>query len=496
MVELPPEILHMICVALNGRSVTDFREVCRTWAIIGAEYLIPTVYFQLHPTSFLRLEAISKHPVLRHHVRALIYEANTLPQYETYGEWLEGYHSYSDGSIDSDEVSSDDEPSGDDELPESPRKIEPSTVEERIDSNEVLELEEPERALMWVRYQAFLTDQDQLRAICGDACTITAVLRRFPNLQEVGMIMQSDLEADQPFPERSQSFKRLYSDLLWPLDSEHSEDCGLEQATTLLDCVSRAEIKPNALTLGKVSWMFFDMDEIGIALFKPTFQHLAHIQLWISLEGFKWYRKFEAGFFDPGLQAFLSWAPVLRTLQLYLKDMVPVLLPVVLKDSFWPCLTSLAIQNLQANAEEFLNFLRKHSGTLVHLSLGDFYVLEGTLGYVFRQLPVILKLKDVFLWGEMGMDDAYSWPPEYPSVYPCPLNIVTKETAEELGVPPNTTPHDMLTSLLCRRTYELDGKKALLDQLLDAMGLPEEGYSSDASNGSGTDNSSEGDTQV
>lgn len=55
MVELPPEIMHTICVALNGRSVTAFREVCRTWAIIGAEYLIPTVNFQLHPTSLLRL---------------------------------------------------------------------------------------------------------------------------------------------------------------------------------------------------------------------------------------------------------------------------------------------------------------------------------------------------------------------------------------------------------------------------------------------------------
>lgn len=139
---------------------------------------------------------------------------------------------------------------------------------------------------MWVRYQAFFADQDRLRATCGDACTITTALCSFPNLQAVGMIMQSDLEADRPIPERSQSFERLYSDLLWPLDSDHSEDCGLEQPTTLLNCVSRAEIKPNVLTLGKVSWRLFDMDEDDIALLKHTFQRLAHFQLWISLEGF------------------------------------------------------------------------------------------------------------------------------------------------------------------------------------------------------------------
>ena len=88
MDRLPVEILHGICTRLRARkNVLSFRLVCKTFAAIGAQYMLPQVPVAFLRQSFRRLKAISEHPVISQYVNTIIYQADVLPTIESFKEY-------------------------------------------------------------------------------------------------------------------------------------------------------------------------------------------------------------------------------------------------------------------------------------------------------------------------------------------------------------------------------------------------------------------------
>lgn len=88
MNRLPVEILHWICSSFCVRKdVLKFRLVCTTFAAVGAQYMLPQVPVAFLPQSFVRLKAISEHPVISRYVTTIIYQADVLPSIKSFKEY-------------------------------------------------------------------------------------------------------------------------------------------------------------------------------------------------------------------------------------------------------------------------------------------------------------------------------------------------------------------------------------------------------------------------
>lgn len=78
MENISPEILHIVCSFLRVDDVLSFRLVGRSFADIGAAYMLPEVTFYMHDEELRRLREISLHPVFSRHVCSLTYFAHAL----------------------------------------------------------------------------------------------------------------------------------------------------------------------------------------------------------------------------------------------------------------------------------------------------------------------------------------------------------------------------------------------------------------------------------
>ncbi|KAL8788936.1 MAG: hypothetical protein Q9195_007051 [Heterodermia aff. obscurata] len=83
---LPPEVLHMIFQYLL-QHIPELRLLCKSFADIGLHYLLTSYHLIFKKSSFERLLEISQHPVLSKCVKSIVYEADTLTEYDTRKEW-------------------------------------------------------------------------------------------------------------------------------------------------------------------------------------------------------------------------------------------------------------------------------------------------------------------------------------------------------------------------------------------------------------------------
>lgn len=74
----PPEILHKIFRHLKFDEVAALRAAAPKYATIGVEYLATRIRFHCSQASLNRLQEFTKHPVIRHQITNLVYEANLI----------------------------------------------------------------------------------------------------------------------------------------------------------------------------------------------------------------------------------------------------------------------------------------------------------------------------------------------------------------------------------------------------------------------------------
>lgn len=79
---LSSELLHHICRQLDSASdVSSFRMVCKSFAAVGLRSLLPRLTLVTLPKAFEHLSNVANHPVLRHHVREIVFVTNALQKY-------------------------------------------------------------------------------------------------------------------------------------------------------------------------------------------------------------------------------------------------------------------------------------------------------------------------------------------------------------------------------------------------------------------------------
>ena len=88
----PAEVARIICSLLPVPAVRNIRLVNKRFASLGAEFLIPQAHLEFTPQSIKRLTEISSHPVLKHYVRSLLYEADRRNYHEVKSTWLRHIH--------------------------------------------------------------------------------------------------------------------------------------------------------------------------------------------------------------------------------------------------------------------------------------------------------------------------------------------------------------------------------------------------------------------
>lgn len=77
---LPTELLHQICSRLELGDVQSFRQACKSFAAVGAEYLITELHVFHKQSSFERLVEIAQHPAGTK-ATSILFEADCLASY-------------------------------------------------------------------------------------------------------------------------------------------------------------------------------------------------------------------------------------------------------------------------------------------------------------------------------------------------------------------------------------------------------------------------------
>ncbi|KAL8990701.1 MAG: hypothetical protein Q9177_000701 [Variospora cf. flavescens] len=88
MLNLPAELWHLVCAYIHRSSVSTLRLVCHKLSTVAAPYLFRELYINWLPQSISDIAAVAAHPILRHHVRCLVFELSLLdPRLRDFEYW-------------------------------------------------------------------------------------------------------------------------------------------------------------------------------------------------------------------------------------------------------------------------------------------------------------------------------------------------------------------------------------------------------------------------
>ena len=95
LLDMPNEILSLICNALRSEDLFAFRSAHRTLAAVGAQHMTRSICIYGTSQSLAAAAAITSHPVLKHHVKRVTIDPFMRDNFdfrEPEKEWWEDYH--------------------------------------------------------------------------------------------------------------------------------------------------------------------------------------------------------------------------------------------------------------------------------------------------------------------------------------------------------------------------------------------------------------------
>ena len=354
----PPELLHMICAALEPADVPSFRLLDRRCADIGLKYLFPNgqVDFYLSKSDLSRLDKIAEHPKLREHVETLQYEAHTLdPKRKSFKQWKESVRNEYMRNF---------------SFRERRSKLRLST---RMD---------------WRRhyniYLEKMREQTEILQQMQDFLTLSRVFEKCPNVRALvfsnGYAFHNYRRIHDPFEAALQ------------MPYCHFEPMGVEQLLVALIASASPYAKLAKLIAGTISWEFFSRaDCCPSVLIRAACSSLTHLQLELTtgmteddivgVEVAACRRQLEM---DGSIRKFLRRIPNLEVLDLtfdfmnedpdssIFAPMYPADLKDIIPDGhLWPTLRTLRLGCFETSQGDLMRFLDNHKGTLKNLTLID-----------------------------------------------------------------------------------------------------------------------------
>ena len=419
MDRLPVEILHRICARIRARKdILGFRRVCKIFAAIGAQHMLPQVPVAFLHQSFLRLKAISEHPVISQHVTAIIYQADVLPKIETFKE----YRRWACMPHQPIAFSPRPQPDADEQVRQSYHKDLVKFINKPNQSSQE-QIREG-----WKLYQSLYEDQDALlRSPIMDMQYFHETMAKFPRLTKLRVQTRRTYNEAGMYLINN-PYKNTLVGVVLP-DKNHFP-CGVRPLHSLLLGALSSQTAFRELSVGLLSWRFFSSPESIFAVLKQCVRHLRKLDMEIPScdyerpeadEQADW-RACVKWFLTGRVRDFVAAAPDLEIIVLLFDALhdydYAINLSSVLGNYTWPSLRLLNLRGIKAREDDLLSVFKRHAATLRVLILGDINLYGPKCSWmtVFLRIPEILDLSESQCHGNfitkpsmrlIKMDDLY-----------------------------------------------------------------------------------------
>ncbi|KAK3689731.1 hypothetical protein B0T22DRAFT_462112 [Podospora appendiculata] len=409
LLNLPRELIHQICEALDLRDVRRFRLTCRQLAAIGACHALPIVTFFFHRDDFGALRAIANHPVYPKYVKTLIYDAEVLEDARmTYRNYVDDTREFA--SMRSNALRA--------------RRAATPTVPDA------------ELRAKFKAYKIAHAAQKQIVATSEDFQVLREVIAKFPNLDDI--LMSVDFEFRKPEEDHNPDLE-----LRGPFDKLGCATIpgfpkaeGVRHLSALLAAVQAAgRMKAlKSIRAGSLHYSFFDH---GLSAGSPIridggvdmFHNLTRFELSIHCHS-EFADEFgdENGSLDDDddfdhveecrrvmrtgvIRKLLRKMPNLEVLSILFSEhdydddeaIFPASLSEIIPaDQVWPNLETLKLGSIETDREELVAFLVRHKESLMSLSLQDIRLIETSWLKLLPQLKAELEpelMEDVWVTG-------------------------------------------------------------------------------------------------
>ncbi|KAI5924448.1 hypothetical protein F4810DRAFT_709412 [Camillea tinctor] len=378
MDKISPEILHIVCTFLSIDDLLNFRLVTKSFADIGAAYMLPEVTFYMHNEELERLRAISLHPVFARHVYSLTYFAQALDYPKvSLREFLRDH-------------------------------------KRDMKWNSKLQKLNLSRAQLLVEYRKYEDAADKQNIIMSDRLDV-AVLReifpRFPNLQHMCMSTGNLFYEGRYRKRRAQPLQNIMrGDNLYSLNPE-----GVRPLEALLCANADAPCELQSLRAGSLHWRFFKRSATELArMFRPL-SNLGAIDLVINVEpaderihehdSLSRCRRVLA---KGALRNIFKSMPHLHSLCVEIvsiegEDLEKgAALENLIEPRFhWKNLRELVLGGIECDRQELMQALERHKGTLQRLCLRDVYLKSTSWKRLLPDIRKKLFLVEACICGDL-----------------------------------------------------------------------------------------------
>lgn len=389
---LPLELHHHIFALVDGSDVPNLREVCRTFADVGLDYLLPEVEITFTRKSFDHLAEVVKHPILGRRVKSLVYHIDVLKTHHSRDEWMRAIG----GALD--------------------MCIKGWSPESRYTEKEL--------AIGYATYEKTRAEQEDLRQEdlrqedfgIVDIMTMVAQL---PNLKRI--TLSNFLEACTETDIVEETFEDTLVEACG--DDHYDNHCGVPQLLTLLHGVrsATANITLETFNMGLVSWKILQESDENFELMREIFRPLKVFRMALCTSQHYGWRDPDARDDEPVLegdaecQAFLDKGRHLALLQsmsnllvldltFHSKELGGFDLVSTFGDSYWPNLREVNLQFYYSTDKDLLGFLYKHIKTLKVVHVVHYRLIRGLWLDVFRDLRTTLHLEKFRCGGWLSND--------------------------------------------------------------------------------------------
>ena len=444
MHQLPVELLHNICEKLHLCYVKEFRLVNRACAAVGIKYLLPEVFFFLHPDACERLRETAHHPEFRLHVKSLLYDGRHIYQrFADREEWENNLERHDRLAITSQEA----------KWQERLRRDEQTDENSKITPGELLEVfsvlssdrrhrayvfeyvasniahcyfrNHPERVTRRTEEELekhynfclkTIKQQDDMRKENRDFEAIEYAVRMFPTLKSVRFSSDYFIYGWHRLKDRA--VRKAFADAFCKPSSRNRSGVdppqGLRQLNALLTAVFNANIKLDRVEAGSLSWRFFAQEKSVMRKMMQATHCITHINLLLdtafdeeememNVEGAQCREYLSHG----SLRRFLQNMPNLTSLKVMfnIDYECNIVLPATIRDLVgdgvkWPKLKEFGVGGIEAKEPDLLAFLDDHKDTLRRLEIKTMMLDAGESWIsMLPKIQQMLKLDEASLCG-------------------------------------------------------------------------------------------------
>lgn len=359
MERLPTEIASLICRFLPAADVPNARLTSKFLCHVATPFLLSEICLTSSRVSFERFWEISRHPVIRHHITSLSYEAVFLSVDGLKCQWEEARHA--------------------------------GIVHQWV--QEQLELDE-----RWTSSSTMYHTQGVPHDCSfGDEKIYTSIMSNLPKLAVIrtslgtGIVRREDRHQD--------SFASAVHKYL----HHHLELVGIQHLRELLMAAHRANLSLETVQLTDAYWRFLQAEDSDFHRMTDALKSVRHFDIHINTGIFQAEDGAENGLMQCSeylkssrrLIRLIEGSQVLNTLIVAcdrFAPMCPARLDYVVGNTKWDYLASVAFNNLDTDEDSWAAFYFRHHKTLRHVRFGNIRLLSGKWVSALQRMRQVLKL--------------------------------------------------------------------------------------------------------